>query len=110
MTDRSPMHQQIDTLPQLVREIAQPFDESARATFDFELCRSVKRIYLVGCGDSYHAPVGAELAFHQLAGVPTQAVSALTFSRYHGRASAADRPQNEPGDRRVGIRRGQPDD
>jgi glucosamine--fructose-6-phosphate aminotransferase (isomerizing) len=79
---RSPMHQQIDTLPQLVREIAKPFDESARATFDFELCTSVKRIYLVGCGDSYHAPVGAELAFHQLAKVPTQAVSSLTFSRY----------------------------
>jgi glucosamine--fructose-6-phosphate aminotransferase (isomerizing) len=79
---RSPMHQQIDTLPQLVREIAKPFDESARATFDFELCTSAKRIYLVGCGDSYHAPVGAELAFHQLAKVPTQAVSSLTFSRY----------------------------
>ncbi len=82
MSDRSPMHQQIDTLPQLLREIAKPFDKSARATFDFELCRSAKRIYLVGCGDSYHAPVGAELAFHQLAGVPAQAVSALTFSRY----------------------------
>jgi len=82
MSNRSPMHQQIDTLPQLVREIAHPFDESARATFDFELCTSAKRIYLVGCGDSYHAPVGAELAFHELAGVPTQAVNALAFSRY----------------------------
>ncbi len=82
MTDRSPMHQQIDTLPQLVRDIAKPFDESARATFDFELCRSVKRVYLTGCGDSYHAPVGAELAFHQLAGVPTQALNAMTFGRY----------------------------
>ncbi len=82
MSTRSPMHQQIDTLPQLVREIAHSFDESARATFDFELCTSVKRIYLVGCGDSYHAPVGAELAFHELAGVPTQAVNALAFSRY----------------------------
>ena len=40
---------------------AHPFDESARATFDFELCTAVKRIYLTGCGDSYHAPVGAEL-------------------------------------------------
>lgn len=82
MSERSPMHQQIDTLPQLLRDIAGPFDASARATFDFELCHSVKRVYLVGCGDSYHAPVGAELAFHQLTGVPTQAVSALTFSRY----------------------------
>jgi glucosamine--fructose-6-phosphate aminotransferase (isomerizing) len=76
------MHQQIDTLPALVRDIAKPFDESARATFDFELCTSVKRIFLVGCGDSYHAPVGAELAFHQLAGVPTQALNSMTFSRY----------------------------
>lgn len=79
---RSPMHQQIDTLPELVRQIAKPFDVSARNTFDFELCTSVKRIYLTGCGDSYHASIGAELAFHQLAGVPTQALSALTFGRY----------------------------
>lgn len=82
MTNRSPMHQQIDTLPALVRAVAKPFDESARATFDFELCTSLKRIYLTGCGDSYHAGYGAELAFHQIAGVPTQAFSALTFSRY----------------------------
>ena len=82
MTDRTPMHQQIDTLPDLVRAIAHPFDESARKTFDFETCTSVKRIYLVGCGDSHHAPVGAELAFHQLAKVPTQAMSSLQFSRY----------------------------
>lgn len=80
---RSPMHQQIDTLPELVRQIAKPFDASARTTFDFELCTSVKRIYLVGCGDSFHASAGAELAFHQLTGVPTQALSALTFSRYN---------------------------
>ncbi len=82
MTDRSPMHQQIDTLSGLIRTIAKPFDEAARAAFDFELCTSVKRIFLVGCGDSYHAPVGAELAFNLFTGVPTQAVSALTFSRY----------------------------
>ncbi len=79
---RSPMHQQIDTLPALVRQIAKPFDVSARGTFDFELCTSIKRVYLTGCGDSHHASVGAELAFHQLAGVPTQALTALTFSRY----------------------------
>ena len=82
MPDRSPMHQQIDTLPDLVRAIAQPFDAAARRALDFETCTAVKRIYLVGCGDSHHAPVGAELAFHQLTGVPTQALSSLPFSRY----------------------------
>lgn len=92
MTDRSPMHQQVDTLPKLMRDIARPFDESARATFDFELCTSLKRIYLTGCGDSYHAPVGAELAFHQFAGVPTQALNAMTFGRY----TAGFLPQTGP--------------
>jgi glucosamine--fructose-6-phosphate aminotransferase (isomerizing) len=76
------MHQQIDTLPELVRQVAGPFDASARHTFDFEMCTAAKRVYLVGCGDSYHAPYGAELAFHQLAGLPAQALSSLTFSRY----------------------------
>jgi glutamine---fructose-6-phosphate transaminase (isomerizing) len=82
MTTRSPMHQQIDTLPDLVRAVAQPFDESARRSFSFEVCTGVKRIYLVGCGDSYHASYGAELAFHQLAGIQAQALSSLSFSRY----------------------------
>lgn len=82
MIERSPMHQQIDTLPALIRAIAQPFDAAARHAFDFATCASVKRIYLVGCGDSHHAPVGAELAFHQMAKTPTQALSSLTFSRY----------------------------
>lgn len=82
MTPRSPMQQQIDTLPDLIRQIAALFDRSARETFDFALCTSVKRVYLVGCGDSHHAAVGAELAFQQLAGVPAQALTANHFSRY----------------------------
>ena len=82
MPDRSPMHQQIDTLPDLIRAIVKPFDASARGAFDFEICTAVKRIYIVGCGDSHHAPVGAELAFNQLTGVPTQALSSMAFSRY----------------------------
>ena len=93
MPDRSPMHQQIDTLPGLIREIVKPFDAAARRAFDFETCTSVKRIYLVGCGDSHHAPVGAELAFHQLTGVPTQALSSLPFSRY----TAGFLPDTGPG-------------
>jgi glucosamine--fructose-6-phosphate aminotransferase (isomerizing) len=86
------MHQQIDTLPELVRAVVRPFDESARGTFDFELCTSLRAIALVGCGDSYHASYGAELAFNQLAGLPTQAYSALTFSRY----TAAYLPAHKP--------------
>ncbi|MFN8527208.1 MAG: SIS domain-containing protein [Anaerolineae bacterium] len=82
MKARSPLYQQIDTLPALLREIVPTFDRSARDTFDFELCHSIKRINLVGCGDSHHASVGAELAFNTITGVPTQAYSSLTYGRY----------------------------
>jgi glucosamine--fructose-6-phosphate aminotransferase (isomerizing) len=76
------MHHDIHTVPELLRVMGPPADAAARHTLDFELCASVKRVSIVGCGDSHHAAVGAELAFKQLAGVPTRAFSALTFSRY----------------------------
>ena len=110
MPARSPMHQQIDTLPALVRDIAQPFDASARRAFDFETCTSVKRVYIVGCGDSHHAPVGAELAFHQLAGLPAQAMSALPFSRYTAGYLPDTGPKTNLVIRRLGLWRGQPHD
>ncbi|MBN2472371.1 MAG: SIS domain-containing protein [Anaerolineae bacterium] len=95
MTTRSPMHQQIETLPHLLQSALAPFDETARATLDFELCTSVRRISLVGCGDSHHAAVGAELAFNQLAGVASGAFSALTFSRYQACYLNTRRPNTE---------------
>ena len=108
MTDRSPMHQQIDTLPALIRAIVKPFDAAARSAFDFETCTSVKRIYLVGCGDSHHAPVGAELAFNQLTGVPTQALSSLPFSRYTAGFLPGTGPKDQSRDRRLGLGQSQP--
>jgi glucosamine--fructose-6-phosphate aminotransferase (isomerizing) len=47
-----------------------------------KLCRSLERLYVTGCGDSHHAAVACELAFHELAGLPSLALSALPFSRY----------------------------
>jgi glucosamine--fructose-6-phosphate aminotransferase (isomerizing) len=82
MTFASPMHQEISTVPDLLRAIYPAFDERARTSCSFELCASVKRVSIVGCGDSHHAAVGAELAFRQLAGVSARAYSALNFSRY----------------------------
>ena len=44
--------------------------------------RNIKKIYMLGCGDSYFASVSAELAFLKLTGIDTQAVEPLNFSRY----------------------------
>lgn len=82
MVDRSPMHHEILSVPELLRAITPTFDSLTRAAFDFEFCTSVKRVAIVGCGDSHHAGVGAELAFKQLAGIPARGYSALSYSRY----------------------------
>ncbi len=89
----NPMLDQIYSLPGMIREIYQPFDDAVRTTLDFKLCLSLKRLYVTGCGDSHHAAVGTHLAFESLAGIPTEAQTALEFARY----SAPFLPKTEPG-------------
>ncbi len=43
---------------------------------------NIERIYLTGCGDSYHASVGSVLLFEQLTGIPTFAQTAMQLSRF----------------------------
>ena len=56
MTNRSPMHQQIDTLPDLIRDIVKPFDASARHAFPCKVME-VDHILPKSRGDT--ADVGA---------------------------------------------------
>ncbi len=48
------------------------------------------RVYLVGCGDSWYCGLATRLAFEAWAGVPTESLQALEFSRYY----SAFAPQN----------------
>ncbi|MCX6019763.1 MAG: SIS domain-containing protein [Chloroflexi bacterium] len=74
--------EQILTLPQLIADVAEPFAAEAARIFDANVSRSIVRLYTLGCGDSYFAALGSELAFEMLGGVPTEAQNAMTFSRY----------------------------
>ncbi len=78
----SPLQQQVDTLPELVRDTMDPFYTAVRHTITPDLAQKVERVYLTGCGDSHHAPLNAELAFEQFAGLPCTAMSAMQFARY----------------------------
>jgi len=40
------------------------------------------RIYLVGCGDSHYCGLATRYAFEKWAGIPTEALESLEFSRY----------------------------
>ena len=79
---RSPLHQQVDTLPDLMRATIDPFYTAVRQTITPQLAQKIERVYLTGCGDSHHAPMNAELAFEQLAGLPCTAMIAMQFARY----------------------------
>ena len=48
------------------------------------LKQAPERVYLVGCGDSWYCGMATRLAFEAWAGVPTEALQALEFSRYYG--------------------------
>lgn len=47
------------------------------------LKQAPSRVFLVGCGDSWYCGMATRLAFEQWAGVSTEALQALEFSRYH---------------------------
>jgi glucosamine--fructose-6-phosphate aminotransferase (isomerizing) len=74
--------EQILTLPQLIADVHAPFAAEAERIFDADTSRSIGRLFTLGCGDSYFAAIASELAFEMLAGVPTEAQNAMTFSRY----------------------------
>lgn len=78
----SPMLAQIRSLPNLLRDIFGDFDKAARQTWDHAFCLSLKRLFVAGCGDSYYAALGGELAFEHLAGLPCEPLTAMQFARY----------------------------
>jgi len=79
---RNALQQQVDTLPDLVREMVDGLVTAVSRSFSNSLCEGIDFVYLTGCGDSHHAPVNAELAFRQLAGLPASALTAMQFARY----------------------------
>jgi glucosamine--fructose-6-phosphate aminotransferase (isomerizing) len=73
---------QVESLPELIRTQFDELDVRVRRLLNHEEYLSVKRIALTGCGDSHMAAVASELAFEQLSGVPTDALTAMQAGRY----------------------------
>ncbi|MBK7897335.1 MAG: SIS domain-containing protein [Anaerolineaceae bacterium] len=79
---RSQLHQQVDTLPEMVETMIDGLITAVRHTLTPALSQKISRVFSTGCGDSYFAPLNAELAFEQLAGLPCEPLTALQFARY----------------------------
>lgn len=74
--------EQILSLPQLIEDVTRAFLDEAARVLDPDFCRNVERLHVIGCGDSHFAALATELAFESIAGLPTEAQSAMAFSRY----------------------------
>ena len=76
------MVNEFKSLPVLLQDVFQEMDDAARETMHPELCLSLKHVYFAGCGDSHFAPLGMELAFGKLSGLPASAMRSMHFARY----------------------------
>src|SRR5574341_1042265 len=76
------IREQVLSKPALLREFTPKFDRLVRETIDHRTCLDTARVYAFGCGDSHNASLTGQMAFHQWARLPMEALTALQFSRY----------------------------
>lgn len=81
MTENA-MIAQVESLPELIRSEFKDLDARARTVLTHDELLSTKRVVITGCGDSHMAGVATELAFEQLAGIPTEPMRAMQAARY----------------------------
>ncbi|MGD2078973.1 MAG: SIS domain-containing protein [Chloroflexota bacterium] len=79
---KNAMIAQVLSLPEMIRAEFDRLDGQIRSLMSKAEYLSVKRIVIAGCGDSHMAGLAAELAFEQLAGIPTEPMRAMKAGRY----------------------------
>jgi glucosamine--fructose-6-phosphate aminotransferase (isomerizing) len=85
---------QIKSLPEMIRSEFGALDRQVRLLMNHDECLSVKRIVITGCGDSHMAGIAAELAFEQIAGIPTEPMRAMKSGRYAAPYRLSHYPHN----------------
>lgn len=76
------MFRQVAGLAGDLRRLTRPFEQQVRAVLTPSEWQAVKKVYLTGDGDSYHASCAAEMAFKAIAGVDCEPLSAQRFLDY----------------------------
>ncbi|MDQ3691288.1 MAG: SIS domain-containing protein [Chloroflexota bacterium] len=66
----------------LIRQVVGRVRPQVEQVITPELAASTSRVFITGCGDSYYAALASRLFFDRYAGVSTEPLEALEFSRY----------------------------
>ena len=76
------MFGQVTGLAEDLRQLTRPFEQQVRAVLTPSEWKAVKKVYLTGDGDSYHASCASEMAFQVIADVACEPLSAQRFLDY----------------------------
>lgn len=76
------MFGQVAGLAEDLRQLTRPFERQVRVVLTPSEWKAVKKVYLTGDGDSYHASCAAEMAFQVIADVACEPLSAQRFLDY----------------------------
>jgi glucosamine--fructose-6-phosphate aminotransferase (isomerizing) len=87
-----PLIQEIESLPGLIDRFTKVFQKEVAHNLTRNTAAGIKRVYITGCGDSFHAGLSAALAFNQFSGTSCQAITAMQMARYTAAYIAADDP------------------
>ncbi len=76
------MVNELESLPELIETQLPIFRQNIEKSLNGIDVQSLRKIYLVGSGDSYHAALASELLFEHLTGIDCEAVNGLRFLEY----------------------------
>src|SRR5438445_13729304 len=76
------MVREVEGLAGDLRALTRPFDQQIRTVLTPLEWRAVKKVYLTGDGDSYHASCAAEMAFEAITDPACAPMSAQRFLDY----------------------------
>jgi glucosamine--fructose-6-phosphate aminotransferase (isomerizing) len=88
------MVKQVEDLPVVIREQTRPFDSIIRNILTPLEFLSLRRVFVVGDGDSYHASMASEFAFENIARIPCEPMSAQRFLDYGAEWMPAANPNS----------------
>ncbi len=96
MTDQyeNTMIAQVASLPDMIRTEFKNIDHQVRELMNHEEFLTIKRVVITGCGDSHMAGLATELAFEQIAGIPTEPMRAMKGGRYAAPYTISHYPHN----------------
>jgi glutamine---fructose-6-phosphate transaminase (isomerizing) len=83
MDERLILHRHVYSLPELLSLQVDALANGAAEVTDRLAPSQLRQVLLTGCGDSHHAALATALAFQRLAGLQSQAMTAMQFARYN---------------------------